>query len=84
MDYTGSDRQFENWIASQREWAGKTPVYPGIGESASSSRLGPDRVIGQIEITRKYKTGGFVIFNYAIPEAKELVPILGLGITAKQ
>lgn len=83
MDYTESDTQFDNWVASQKLWAGKTPVYPGIGASASSSLLGPDRVIGQIQIARKYQTGGFVIFNYGAPEAAELVPMLGLGVTRK-
>ncbi len=83
MDYTNSDGQFEGWIESQKQWAGKTPVYPGIGASSSSSRFGADRVIGQIQITRKHKTGGFVIFNYGVNEAKDLVPTLGLGITAK-
>lgn len=83
MDYTPSHRQFENMVARQVEWAGRTPVYPGIGESASSSRLGADGVIEQIQISRRYKTGGFVIFNYGVPEAKELLPLLGLGITAR-
>ena len=84
MDYSNSDRQFEGWVESQKKWAGKTPVYPGIGASASSSQFGADRVIGQIQVTRKHKTGGFVIFNYGVNEARELVPALGLGITAKR
>jgi len=41
-------------------------------------------VIGQIQITRKHKTGGFVIFNYGVNEAKDLVSVLGLGITARR
>ena len=84
MDYSNSDRQFEGWVESQQKWAGKTPMYPGIGASASSSQFGADRVIGQIQITRKHKTGGFVIFNYGVNEAKDLMPVLGLGITAKR
>jgi len=83
MDYTESDVQFDVWVASQKLWAGKTPVYPGIGASASSSLLGSDRVIGQIQIARKYKTGGFVIFNYGVSEAAELLPMLGMGITRR-
>jgi uncharacterized lipoprotein YddW (UPF0748 family) len=84
MDYTASHRQFENMVARQIEWAGRTPCYPGIGESASSSRLGADGVIEQIQITRSYGTGGFVIFNYGVTEAGELLPLLGLGITARR
>jgi uncharacterized lipoprotein YddW (UPF0748 family) len=81
MDYTESDSQFDVWVASQKLWAGKTPVYPGIGASSSSSLLGPDRVIGQIQIARKYKTGGFIVFNYGARETAELLPMLGVGIT---
>jgi uncharacterized lipoprotein YddW (UPF0748 family) len=84
MDYTESDRQFDGWIGLQKEWAGKVPVYPGIGVSASRSRLGADRAIGQIEITRRHHTGGFTIFNYGVTEARELLPLLALGITSKR
>jgi len=84
MDYTPSHRQFENMVTQQVGWAGRVPCYPGIGESASSSRLGVDGVIEQIQITRRLKTGGFTIFNYGVTEAKELVPLLGLGVTAKR
>ena len=84
MDYTESDRQFDTWIALQKDWAGKVPVYPGIGVSSSGSRLGPDRTIGQINVTRRHDTHGFIIFNYGVSEAKDLVPMLGLGITARR
>lgn len=84
MDYTESDAQFENWVKLQKVWAGTTPCYPGIGASASSSRLGPDDVIGQIAITRRHNTRGFILFNYGVPEARDLLPMLGKGITAKE
>jgi len=80
MDYTDSDMQLENWVKLQKGWAGSTPVYPGIGAWA----LPPDRVIGQIAITRRYQTGGFVLFNYGVAEAQELLPMLGRGMTAKR
>ena len=83
MDYTGSDRQFETWVAMQQDWAGRTPVYPGIGVSSSTSRLPVDQVIGQIEITRRHATRGFILFNYGPVESRDLVPLLGLGTTAK-
>jgi uncharacterized lipoprotein YddW (UPF0748 family) len=83
MDYTESETQFDLWIASQKLWAGKTPVYPGIGASSSSSMLGVDRVIGQIQVTRNHKTGGFIVFNYGATEAAELLPMLGSGITKR-
>jgi len=83
MDYTPSNSSFENMVARQVQWAGRKPCYPGIGVSASSSHLGVDRVIDQISITRRHNTDGFVIFNYGATESQELLPLLGLGITAR-
>jgi hypothetical protein len=42
-----------------------------------------DRVIEQINITRRHRTHGFIIFNYGVTESNELLPMLGMGITAK-
>ncbi len=84
MDYTTSNSNFGNMVRKQVGWAGRTPCYPGIGASASSSRFGADKAIDQINITRRNSTGGFVIFNYGVSESIELLPMLGLGITAKQ
>ncbi|MCX6925610.1 MAG: family 10 glycosylhydrolase, partial [Verrucomicrobia bacterium] len=83
MDYTPSSAGFENMVVKQVQWAGRVPCYPGIGVSASSSSFGVDRVIEQINITRRHNTGGFIIFNYGVTESRELLPLLGLGITAK-
>ncbi len=83
MDYTGSERQLDTWVGLQKTWAGKVPVYPGIGVSSSTSRLTADRVIRQIEITRRHDTGGFVLFNYGQNESGELLPLLGAGVTKK-
>jgi uncharacterized lipoprotein YddW (UPF0748 family) len=84
MDYTSSNGNFENLVAKQMDWAGRTPCYPGIGASATVPRLDPDQVIEQINVTRRHHTGGFVIFNYALTESEELLPMLGLGITARR
>ena len=83
MDYTTSDSQFANWCVKQREWAGRVPVYPGIGASATGIRMTPEKVIGQIRIAREKGCGGFVVFNYGTAEADEIVPALGLGITRR-
>jgi uncharacterized lipoprotein YddW (UPF0748 family) len=77
MNYTTSAVQFENWGRSQQAWAGSTPCYPGIGAWVMT----PDQVMGQIQVTRRLDTGGFVIFNYDPRAAGELVPLLGQGIT---
>lgn len=81
MDYTPNDGRFENMIRKQVQWADKTPCYPGIGVSVW--RGGVNRVVEQVTITRRCKTGGFVIFEYGVQESKELLPLLGLGITKK-
>jgi uncharacterized lipoprotein YddW (UPF0748 family) len=83
MDYTPINTRFENMVSEQIQWAGRTPCYPGLGVSASSSRFEVDRTIEQINITRRYQTHGFVIFNYGVKESKDLLPMLGMGITAK-
>ncbi len=82
MDYTPSNRNFDNLIARQVQWAGRTPCYPGIGLSASTSHFGVDRLIEQINLTRRHHTHGFIIFNYGVPESHDFLPLLGLGITA--
>ena len=41
-------------ISQQVEWAGRTPCYPGLGVSASSSRFGVDRALKySFELTKK-------------------------------
>ena len=82
MDYTESNRSFENMVSQQVQWAGKARCYPGIGVSASSSQFGIDPLIEQINITRRYQTHGFTIFNYGVTESRDLLPLLGLGATA--
>jgi uncharacterized lipoprotein YddW (UPF0748 family) len=84
MDYTPLNSLFENEVARQVHWAGHARCYPGLGVSASSSRFGADRAIEQINITRRYGTRGFMIFNYGARESRELLPLFGMGITAKQ
>ena len=70
-------------VRHQREVAGKVPCYPGIGLSCWPDRTDIVKLIEQIQITRKLKTGGFTIFNYHTVEANEVVPLAGLGITKK-
>ncbi len=83
MDYTSSNSHFERMIEQQLTWAGKVPCYPGIGLSTWSDHTDIVKLIEQINITRKLKTGGFTIFNYASTEAHDILPQLGIGITRK-
>ncbi|MBN1347744.1 MAG: family 10 glycosylhydrolase [Phycisphaerae bacterium] len=82
MDYTRDSRHFDKMVGLQVQWAGKVPCYPGIGLSVW--RDGDIcRLIEQIDITRKHKTGGFTVFNYGATEANEILPLCGMGITRK-
>ncbi len=84
MDYTPSKARFSDMVSQQVEWAGKARCYPGLGVSSSSSHFDVDRAIEEINITRQYKTHGFVIFNYGKSESENLLPMLGLGISRKE
>ena len=82
MDYTSDFARFGGLVAEQTAYAaGRIPIYPGIGAGASSSTLGPDGVIVEINTTRSAGTGGFIIFNYDQGLAAEHLPALGAGIT---
>ena len=65
MDYTESDLTFAGLVENQlRLVAGKIPLYPGIGATASHSTLAADRVASQVEVARRLGAGGFTIFNF--------------------
>ena len=84
MDYTPHNAQFENFVKLQKDWTGKVPCYPGIGLSCWKPSNDICKLIDQIKITRRLRTGGFTIFNYHVTEANEIVPLCGKGITKKK
>ncbi|MGD0091701.1 MAG: family 10 glycosylhydrolase, partial [Planctomycetota bacterium] len=83
MDYTTENGQFESLVRRQLGWAGKVPCYPGIGLSCWPPPADFCKLVDQIQITRRFKTGGFTIFNYSVAEARDIVPLCGKGITKK-
>jgi len=83
MDYTNNAATFDRWMKKQKEWAGPAQLCPGIGASASHASLSAEEVIRQIGITQKHDTMGFIIFNYGENEARDLAPMLGLGMTKR-
>ena len=84
MDYTPSNSLFERMVSQQMQWVHDVPCYPGIGLSVWNNRTDVVKLIEQINITRKHKTGGFTIFNYSQLEAEQVLPELGRGISKKQ
>ena len=84
MDYTVNNSTYDAWVRRQKQLAGPAALIPGIGASATGIRLEADAVATQIGITRRHGTQGFIIFNYGEREAREILPMLGLGITRKE
>ena len=83
MDYTSSERDFQTIVERQLAWAGKTPCYPGIGLSMWQQPDRISRLVEQVNITRRLGTGGFTIFNFNVSEARDILPLCGLGLTRK-
>lgn len=81
MDYFSSSATFERAVERQIEWAGEVACYPGIGLSVWKDPTDVAKLIEQIGMTRKFGTGGFTIFNYGPREAREVLPLLGKGLT---
>ncbi len=80
MDYTNSDQVFQGLVRNQLELVeGRVPVYPGIGCTASNSRLSADRVVGQIHEARELGAAGFTIFNLSEDTIQNIVPAVGVG-----
>ncbi len=81
MNYTQDDTTFERLVSNQlRLVEGKVPVYPGIG----AWRLSPDRVIGQVFLARSLGASGFTVFDLSEEAARSLLPIVRLGVGAKE
>ncbi|MCU0722011.1 MAG: family 10 glycosylhydrolase [Planctomycetes bacterium] len=83
MDYTESEAEFANAVSMQKEWAGKAACYPGIGLSCWSPGDEAVRTVGMIRAARAAGVPGFTVFNLGPREAREVLPMLGAGITRK-
>ncbi len=84
MDYTESDDAFCALVENQLQLvAGRIPVYPGIGATASRSSLSADRVVGQIFHSRRLGAAGFTIFNFSPAVAETILPGVGVGAGAQ-
>ena len=83
MDYIPADAAFERTVVQQMALVAGTavPLYPGIG--LSTARFGAQGVVSQVNITRKYRTGGFILFEYNRQEALDVLPNLALGLTRR-
>ncbi len=83
MDYFDQNTAFESMVSRQKVWAGTVPCYPGIGMSVWQDSHDIFKLIDQINRTRSHRTRGFTIFNYDIRAARQVVPLLGEGLTRR-
>ena len=82
MDYTDNNDRFTNMVTNQIKVANnRIPLYPGIGASAPG--LSPDQVAMQAHIARTLGVSGFIIFNYDLTVATNVLPALFKGLTSE-
>jgi uncharacterized lipoprotein YddW (UPF0748 family) len=81
MDYTENTAKFSDMVAAQIAWAEGVPCYPGIGLSVWKSGDRICTLVDQVTATRALKTGGFTVFEYDATEARDILPLCGLGLT---
>lgn len=82
MNYVDSNAVFKNMILTQKDFAGKARLYPGIGLSCWRDSRDPVKLAEQIGITRELGLGGFTIFNFDA-NAETVLPFMRLGVTAE-
>jgi uncharacterized lipoprotein YddW (UPF0748 family) len=84
MDYTPHTAALENLVTTQLPLAGKVPCYPGIGLSTWNPPTDACKVIDQILAARRAGCKGFTIFELSGATVREVLPLLGKGITRKE
>ncbi|MBI2438799.1 MAG: family 10 glycosylhydrolase [Lentisphaerae bacterium] len=85
MDYMPNGVSFQDMVQRQLALpAALERVYPGIGVSAMDNVLGPDQVIDQIVRARAAGARGFVLFDLNRPLARDVLPLLKMGVTRKE
>ncbi|MBQ7030483.1 MAG: family 10 glycosylhydrolase, partial [Thermoguttaceae bacterium] len=84
MDYTSDAAGFAATVRGQLDAvAGRTPVYPGIGMTATGISMAAEQVAAQVVEARKAGADGFTIFNLDPRTAKVALPALKKGATAE-
>jgi len=85
MNYTADLDLFVTLTRNQLSLPGaRDRVWPGIGVTASESRLDPVQVVDQVVALRAAGAGGFVLYDFDRVLADDVLPVLSLGITAKR
>jgi uncharacterized lipoprotein YddW (UPF0748 family) len=78
MDYIADNHEFIALVRNQIKLVGKrTPVYPGIGATATNIAMDSAQVWEQIRLARSLNASGFAIFNFDAHTAATIVPVVG-------
>ena len=79
MNYTPDLAKFESMLRSQVQATGAAGrLYPGLGVTATESRLNALQVGEQIRAVRDANCGGFALFDLNMVLRNEVLPILSL------
>lgn len=84
MNYTEDENSLRDWLNTQTlepRYAKK--IICGIGVTANESRLSPIDVLNQIDISRRAKCGGFVLFDLDETLRRDVLPVLREGVTKR-
>lgn len=83
MNYTADLDSFVTLTRDQVSLPGaRDRVWPGIGVTATESRLGPVKVVDQVVALRAAGAPGFVLYDFDHVLADDVLPVLSLGLTA--
>ncbi|MDA1087559.1 MAG: family 10 glycosylhydrolase [Verrucomicrobia bacterium] len=82
MNYVSSTQEFLTYLKRQVALPRATGrIYPGIGVTASESRLDAVATIEQIQAARAAGAGGFALYELNGVLREEILPVLRLGTT---
>lgn len=85
MNYTENSALYADLLAAQlKKPSVARRVVGGIGVTAAESRLEADAVIDQVNALRKGHAAGFALFDLDTKLNNDILPVLRLGVTAKQ
>jgi uncharacterized lipoprotein YddW (UPF0748 family) len=83
MSYTANLDQYIGWYRAQAAHPGvRGKLYPGIGVTTSECRLNAVETMSQVNALRREGATGFTLFEANATMEKEILPYLGMGLTA--
>jgi len=83
MNYVENLDRFKKLVQTQCALpSARNRIYPGIGITASESRLTPIQAMDQLAVIREEGANGFAIFDLNQVLAIEILPLLRLSATA--